>query len=84
MVDGGWIGKYAFQDDALAADDIGRAAIADEFFAATAGMRAKFEDGFITNSQIADSTIELAKLASSKLLRTGVYGLTSYGSAVYG
>lgn len=48
----GWISKWAFQVAALAADAIGRQAIADAFFTATSAMRAKFADGFMTEEKL--------------------------------
>lgn len=84
MADGGWISKNAFQDGALSADAEGRAAMADGFLSADATGRAKLGDGLINNDKIADGTIQLAKMANSKLLYTGVYGYSEYGRAVYG
>ena len=60
----GWLSKYAFQVDALAADAIGRAAIEDAYFAATAAMRAKFADSFVNAAKIAAGAVEEAKLES--------------------
>ncbi len=84
MPTNGWISKNAFQDNALAADDLGRAAMEDGYFAATAAMRAKFANGFVDTAQINDGAVTLAKLTSAKILYTGVYGYGEYGRAVYG
>ena len=64
----GWIHKFAMQDDALAADTIGRAAM---------------EDSFITNAKIADLQITVGKFASGTLI-TGLYGTGVYGTSIYG
>ena len=69
----GWIGKYAFANNALSNDEIGRKAMEDGYLSADADGRAKMADGFIT----------LAKLESPSLLYTGVYGYSQYGFAVY-
>lgn len=57
MADKGWIGPYAFENDALSANTLGRSAMAD---------------GFLTNAKIAESTITLAKMADSFLLAFAV------------
>jgi len=62
--DTGWISKWAFQVGALAADVIGRQAIADAYFAATAAMRAKFADGFITAAKLASNAVETVKITA--------------------
>ena len=80
----GWLSKYAFQVDALAADAVGRAAIADAFFAATAAMRAKFADGFINAAKIADGVITAAKFdTATRANIAGWYDLSEYGRSVY-
>ncbi len=68
MADGGWIGKYAFQNNGLAADDVGRAAM---------------EDSYIQTAKIQSGAVTAAKLGS-KVLYTGVYNVSQYGSCVYG
>jgi len=69
MADKGWISKYAFQNNALTADDIGRLAM---------------QDGYLINDKIADSQITPAKMASAALtFYTGVYAYAEYGRAVY-
>ena len=47
MPTGGWISKHAFQDNALAADADGRAAM---------------EDGYLIGAKIASSTITVDKI----------------------
>ena len=89
----GWISKWAFILNALAADSIGRQAIADAYFAATAEMRAKFADAFInadklasgavTTAKIADLAITIAKLVIPKLLYIGLYDYAEYDRSVY-
>ena len=69
MATGGWIGEYAFQDGALSANTLGRAAMAADF---------------VQTSHIADSQITFAKLASAQMLYTGAYEYAEYGRAVYG
>jgi len=80
----GWLSKWAFQVDSLAADVIGRQAIEDAYFAATTEMRAKFADSFINAAKIADAAITQAKLESAKLGYIGVYGIGQYGTCLYG
>lgn len=79
MAEGGWIGKYAFQDGALAADDIGRAAMADSFVNA-----AKIASDAVETAKIKNAAVTLDKLSSPSLLWTGVYGYSEYGRCVYG
>lgn len=96
--DTGWLSKFAFQIGALAADSVGREAMADAYFSADATMRAKFADSFITlaklidgilsadatgRAKMADNFITLIKLESVKLLYTGVYQYAEYDRAVY-
>ena len=66
MAERGWIGKYAFQNNALSNDEIGHSAMEDGYLSADAAGRAKMEDGFIT----------LAKLASA--YGYSQYGLAFY------
>jgi len=73
----GWLSKWAFQVDALTADSVGRQAIADAFFAATAAMRAKFADEFINAAKLATDAATLTKFY------TGVYEYAEYGRCVY-
>ena len=94
----GWLSKWAFQINALAADSFGRQAIEDAFFAATAEMRAKFADGFINTAKLADDAIETAKILdrtvtavklalatlSGSGLDIGLYGINLYGRCAYG
>jgi len=68
MAEKGWIHKYAFQDDALAADNYGRDAM---------------EDGYLQNAKIEDQTITIGKLAVGALM-TGQYGISVYGTGTYG
>ena len=51
MAEKGWIHKFAFQDDALSADTVGRAAMQDNYI-----QRGKIEDGAITISKL-DATL---------------------------
>jgi len=55
----GWIHKFAFQDNALAADAAGRAAM---------------EDGYLTNAKIADGVITLDKMDTTFLTALAVAG----------
>ena len=75
--DSGWISKWAFQLNALAADAVGRQAIEDAFFAATAAMRAKFADEFINAAKLATDATTVTKF------HIGIYGLSEYGRSVY-
>lgn len=65
----GWLSKWAFQVGALAADAIGRQAIANGYFAATSAMRAKFANKFLTGAKIDDTTITEAQIADSAIER---------------
>ena len=58
----GWLSKWGYQVGSLAADAIGRQAIEDAYFAATAEMRAKFADSFINAAKLAADAVEEAKL----------------------
>ncbi len=69
MADGGWIGKQAFQNGALAADSVGRSAMASNY---------------VQTAHIADGQITYAKLANAVMVHVGVYDLSFYGMAVYG
>lgn len=64
----GWMPKWGFQTDSLAADSIGRQAMAD---------------GFIQNAKIDTGTITASKFAA-KALMSGIYGFSTYGAAFYG
>ena len=64
----GWISKWAFQAGGMAADSVGRAAMADLL---------------IQNGKIDNATITASKLAAG-VLATGVYGLGKYGVSLYG
>ena len=75
----GWISTPAMQDDCLSADATGRAIMQDEFV-----NNAKLADDAVTTAKILDASITFAKFSSSKLLYTGVYGLSEYGRAIYG
>ena len=89
----GWLSRWAFQVNALAADAVGRQAIEDAFFEATAAMRAKFADSFVnaakldadavTTAKIANLAITIAKLVSPKLLYIGLYDYAEYDRSVY-
>ena len=68
MAEKGWIHVFAFQDNALSAETIGRAAM---------------QDGFLTNEKIADTQITATKFASGTVLATGVYGTSTYGACYY-
>ena len=63
----GWLSRWAFQVGALAADSIGRQAIADAYFAATAEMRAKFADAFINADKLASGAVTTAKIANASV-----------------
>ena len=69
--DTGWLSKYAYQVDSLTADAIGRQAIEDGYFAATAAMRAKFADGFLTEAKI-DTTFFILLLPVARVDSTNV------------
>ena len=73
----GWLSKWAFQINSLAADSFGRQAIEDAFFAATAEMRAKFADSFVNAAKLASDAGTLTKFY------TGVYEYAEYGRCVY-
>ena len=75
----GWISKWAFQAGALAADAIGRAAIAAGYFAATAAMRAKFADGFLTEAKLAVAGVD--GLHPRRIARA-TYDFAEHGGAV--
>lgn len=75
----GWLSKWAFQVGALAADAIGRQAIADAFFAATSAMRAKFADGFLTEAKLAVSNED--GLHPPRIARA-TYDFAEHGGAV--
>ena len=68
----GWVSKWALHREsgaeALAADSVGRAAMAD---------------GFIQNEKVEDATLTATKVTSSFFI-TGIYGVGLYGTAVYG
>ena len=68
MADKGWVHKFALENDCLAADTVGRQAMADSF---------------LTNDKIADSQITATKFASGTVLATGVYGTSTYGACYY-
>lgn len=68
MAEKGWIHKFAFENDALSADTVGRQAMADSF---------------LTNEKIAASQITFSKLANGKVLATGVYDTSVYGGCYY-
>ena len=68
MAEKGWIHRDAFQDNALSSDTGGRAAM---------------QDGYVQNDKIEDATITITKLAAGTLL-TGQYGISIYGTGVYG
>lgn len=52
MANQGWIHKFAFENDALSADTVGRQAMQDEF---------------VTNAKIAVATIEVSRLSVTLL-----------------
>ena len=73
----GWLSRWAFMMNALSADAVGRQAIEDAFFAATAAMRAKFADEFINAAKLATDATTVTKF------HIGIYGLSEYGRSVY-
>lgn len=75
MADKGWVGKYAFDNDALSADTLGRSAMADGFI-----VDAKIND--MSGTKVTDGTITASKFASKALL-AGIYnwGNSKYGDA---
>lgn len=76
----GWISKWAFQIGALAADIVGRQAIADAYFAATATMRAKFADGFINAAKLASNAVTTIKIAAGAVTAAKLNVTLSPGS----
>jgi len=70
MAENGWIHKYAFENNALSKDDIGRSAM---------------EDGFFNTKKIEDKAITDAKLDVSAILasHSGVYDLSQYDACLY-
>ena len=68
MPEKGFISKWSFQDNALAADADGRAAM---------------QDGYIQNAKIADATIEVDKLSASLLRYILEVGRVDYSSVDY-
>ena len=68
MPGAGWISKWAFEDNALAADTDGRAAM---------------EDGYITGAKIADATIDIGKLSTTLLGLLLPVGRIDYSSVDY-
>ena len=84
----GWLSKWAFQRDSLKADSVGREAIEDAYFAATAEMRAKFADAFVNAAKIATDAVETAKIVALavtevKLAAPTVNGLNAGRVAKY-
>ena len=63
----GWISKWALHAAALAADAIGRQAIEDGYFAATAAMRAKFADSFVNAAKLAADAVETTKILAKNV-----------------
>jgi hypothetical protein len=79
MAEKGWVSKWAFQDDALSADDLGRAAMADGFI-----QNAKLDTGAVgATDKVADGIITAAKF-TSQANNCAWYGYNTYGDAVYG
>ncbi len=74
----GWLSKWAFQVGALAADAVGRAAIATGYFAATAAMRALFADGFLTEAKLGVPNVD--GLHPNRVART-TYDFAEHGGA---
>ena len=68
MAEKGWIPKWAFEDNALSADTVGRAAM---------------QDGYIQNAKIADATIEVDKLSASLLRYILEVGRVDYSTVDY-
>ena len=64
----GWVTKWAYEEDSLSADTLGRLAM---------------EDGYLQNAKIANSTITATKVTSGFFV-TGIYGIGIYGTATYG
>ena len=86
-VETGWISRWAFMVGALAADVIGRQAIEDGYFAATAAMRAKFADSFIDAAKLASDAVITAKIldanvTAAKLAQPIAEGVTGVGFRV--
>jgi len=75
----GWLSKWAFQVGALTADVVGRQAIEDGYFAATAAMRAKFADSFLTEAKLLAETID--GLHPHRIARA-TYDFAEHGGAV--
>ena len=78
MATNGWVSNQALRDDCVDTSEIADGALSAD----TAG-RAKMATYFLQNSHIPDGTITLAKLSSSKVLYSGIYGLSEYGRSVY-
>ena len=64
----GWINKFAFEDNALTADALGRAAM---------------EDGYIQNQKVEDGTLTVAKLSSTLLKYLLSVGRVGYAHVDY-
>jgi len=64
----GWIHRFAFEDEALSAETVGRAAM---------------QDSYITNAKINNGEITAGKLAP-KAAAAGYYGISTYGNCYYG
>ena len=64
----GWINKFAFEDNALTADTLGRAAM---------------QDGYITTAKIEDSTITIGKLGSDLIKLLLEVGRVDYSTVDY-
>lgn len=81
----GWVSKWAFHVGALAADIIGRQAIADAYFAATPAMRAKFADGFLTEDKLEVPNVDalqprrIARVTYDYAEHGGAQGVISLG-----
>ena len=78
MPTGGWISKFAFENNALAADAVGRTAMEDGFI-----QNAKLDtDAVGATSKIADGIITAAKF-TNYANQAGYYGRSTYGDSVY-
>jgi len=68
LAEKGWIHKFAFQNDALSADTVGREAM---------------QDGYVTGTKIASATIEVANLSATLLKYLLSVGRVDYGHVDY-
>ena len=64
----GWIHRYAFEDNALSADTVGRDAM---------------QDGYVTGAKIALATIDVSNLSANLLKYILSVGRVDYGHVDY-